>query len=190
MWRFLSVVIAFALAPAQAVPTVDVVGLARAAAKPVEDAVIWLDAPAGLEATPPAEGTLRQRDMQFFPHVLAVRVGTRVKFPNQDRVFHNVFSFHDSRKFDLGLYPAGAVKDVPFDRPGLSRVFCNIHPQMAAYVMVLDTPYFAVSDRQGRFTIPQVPVGPVRYHAWRPGGGILNGELTVTDDNPQVIAWP
>ena len=100
-----------------------------------------------------------------------------MEFPNDDRVFHNVFSFHDGKRFDLGLYPVGAVKHVPFDQPGLSRIFCNIHPQMAAYVMVVDTPYFAVSDRDGPFRDSGVPAGSYTYHAWRPGGQILNGSV-------------
>ncbi len=105
--------------------------------------------PAAPRRGTPREVVLDQRNLSFTPHVLAVQVGTTVKFPNDDRVFHNVFSFHDGHKFDLGLYPVGAVKQVPFDRPGLSRIFCNIHPKMAAYVMVVDTPYFAVSDQAG-----------------------------------------
>ena len=84
-------------------------------------------------------------------------------------------TFRDGKQFELGLYPVGAVKQVPFDRPGLSRVFCNIHPAMAAYIMVVDSPYFAVSDRDGRFTLSHMPAGTFTYHAWRPGGTILNG---------------
>jgi hypothetical protein len=105
-------------------------------------------------------------------------------------VFHNVFSYHEGTKFDLGLYPVGAVREVPFDRPGLSRVFCNIHPQMAAYIMVLDTPHFAVADRDGRFVIPKVPRGVYRFHAWRPGGSVISGDIDTGDDAPFVVNWP
>ena len=77
---------------------------------------------------PSPEVVLDQRNLSFSPRVLAVRVGTTVSFPNHDRVFHDVFSFRDGKRFELGLYPVGAIKHVPFDRPGLSRVFCNIHP--------------------------------------------------------------
>jgi len=190
MGRSLLLVVAVALVPARAVLTTDVAGVARIAGKAVEDAVVWIDVPG--DPTPSASTTavLTQREMQFFPHVLAVQVGTHVKFPNQDRVFHNVFSFHDGRRFDLGLYPVGMVKEVPFDRPGLSRVFCNIHPQMAAYVMVVDTPHFAVSDRDGHFAIAGVPVVPVRYHAWRPGGEILNGQLDLSTTTSLNVTWP
>ena len=117
------------------------------------------------------------------PHVLAVRVGTVVEFPNNDRVFHNVFSFHDGKQFDLGLYPVGTMRRVTFDHPGLSRIFCNIHPNMGAHVMVVDTPYFTVSDDDGRFTIagdpardlhvPRVATGTAG--ADRFGGGRTDG---------------
>ncbi|MCC7007407.1 MAG: methylamine utilization protein [Acidobacteria bacterium] len=181
-----------ALLPSRALVANNLTGLALASGRPVADAVIWLDVADGQPPAPSsqADAVLNQRDMQFFPHVLAVRVGTRVKFPNHDRVFHNVFSFHDSRKFDLGLYPVGMVKEVPFDRPGLSRVFCNIHPQMAAYVMVLETAYYAVSDRGGRFVIPNLPAAPTRYHAWRPGGPVLNGEFDPSSGAPLEVSWP
>jgi plastocyanin len=170
--------------------SVDVSGVTRLGGKPVADAVVWLDAPEAPRRRSPAPAVLDQRDVQFTPHVLAVQVGTRVRFPNGDRVFHNVFSFHDGEQFDLGLYPVGEVKDVPFHRPGLSRIFCNIHPQMAAYVMVVDTPYFAVSDDTGRFVIPEVPQGRYVYHAWRPGGRVLNDYVTIEPGRAFEVRWP
>src|SRR5262245_45560130 len=142
-------------------------GVTTAGGKPIADAIVWIDAPGARRTGKAAEAVLNQQDVQFTPRVVAVQVGTKVRFPNNDRVFHNVFSYHDGTRFDLGLYPVGAVKEVPFDRPGLSRIFCNIHPQMAAYLMVLDTPFFAVSDRNGRFTISGLPPGTYPYHAWR-----------------------
>ena len=170
--------------------SVDVSGIARLAGKPVVDAVIWLEAPEAPRTRTPKPAVLNQRDVQFYPHVLAVQVGTRVRFPNGDRVFHNVFSFHDGEQFDLGLYPVGMVKDVPFERPGLSRIFCNIHPEMAAYVMVVDTPFYAVSDDTGRFTIDNVPQGRYTYHAWRPGGDVLTDRVTVEPGRAFEVRWP
>ena len=164
-------------------------GTALVGTRPTPDVVVWVDAPgASAAAQPPA--VLEQRQLQFLPHVLAVQVGTRVKFPNEDRVFHNVFSYHEGKRFDLGLYPVGAVKDVDFNQPGLSRIFCNIHPQMAAYVMVVDTPYFAVSDEEGRFAIQHVPQGAYPYHAWRPGGSVLNGTADVGPGAELEVRWP
>ena len=168
----------------------DVAGTTTLAGKAIGDAVVWIDAPGAPRSAHKAEAVLDQRDLSFSPHVLVVQVGTRVKFPNDDRVFHNVFSFHDGKRFDLGLYPVGAVKYVPFDQPGLSRIFCNIHPQMAAYVMVVDTPYFSVSDESGRFAIAGVPAGEYVAHAWRPGGQILNLSVTVGAGTVVDVRWP
>lgn len=169
-------------------PGVEVRGTATFQDRPLADAVVWIDAPAQ-GAPAPRRAVLDQRNLKFSPRVLAVQVGTTVDFPNNDRVFHDVFSFRDGKRFELGLYPVGAVKHVPFDRPGLSRVFCNIHPGMAAYILVVDSPYFAVSDREGRFSLPEVPAGPVPYHAWRPGGAILDGTVDVRPGARLDVQW-
>ena len=121
-----------AVAPAAAEPR-PLHGVVLVNGRPQKDVVVWLEGGAALPA-PPTKIVLDQRQLQFKPHVLAVRTGTQVEMPNSDRVFHNVFSFHDGKRFDLGLYPVGTSKTVTFDRPGLSRIFCNIHPNMAAYV--------------------------------------------------------
>ncbi|MBI3910483.1 MAG: methylamine utilization protein [Armatimonadetes bacterium] len=168
----------------------DVHGQALVGDKPTPDAVIWLDAPTAPKVAPRQRVVLDQRNLTFYPHVLAVSVGTTVDFPNSDRVFHNVFSFHDGRRFDLGLYPVGTSRKVKFDRPGLSKIFCNIHPNMAAYVMVVDTPYFAVSGRKGDFTLPSVPAGTYTYHAWRPGGATLSGSIVIQPGVPVEVRWP
>lgn len=173
-------------APLSAV--VDVRGLVRVDGRPRKDVVVWLEGPAAT-AKAPARTILDQRNLEFSPRVLAVGVGTRVEMPNNDRVFHNVFSFKDGKRFDLGLYPVGTTRVVHFDQPGLSRIFCNIHPNMAAYVLAVDAAHFAVSDAGGRFTIPGVPAGPATYRAWRPGGGERTGSFTV-DGAVLEIAWP
>jgi plastocyanin len=170
-------------------PGVEVRGSAIFKDKPLADAVVWVDAPDARQDPPPSEFVLDQRNLSFSPHVLAVRVGTTVSFPNHDRVFHDVFSFRDGKRFELGLYPVGAIKHVPFDRPGLSRVFCNIHPGMAAYIIVVDTSHFAVSDRDGNFSLPHVPEGTFPYHAWRPGGAILNGSADIRAGSRLDVQW-
>ena len=186
--RLLALVLLTALsgsAPTVALTT----GTTTAKGKAAVDAVVWLDAP-DAPRTQTRGAVLEQRNLQFFPRVLAVQVGTSVKFPNDDRVLHNVFSYHDGKPFDLGLYPVGEVKNRAFDTPGLSRIFCNIHSQMAAYVMVLETPYFAVSDNEGRFTLRDVPAGTYRYHAWRPGGSILNDVVEIKAGTSIAVRWP
>jgi plastocyanin len=166
----------------------ELTGSVAVSGRPAQNAVVWLDvkAPAAEQAE---KVVLDQRNVSFFPHVLAIRVGTVVEFPNNDKVFHNVFSFRDGKKFDLGMYPKGTVKRIAFDQPGLSRLFCNIHPNMAAYVMAVDTPYFAVSDEKGAFTITGVAPGTYTYHAWRPGGQPLRGSVTVDANTPLEIRW-
>jgi plastocyanin len=168
----------------------DVRGSVRVNGRPQPNTVVWLEAP---RVTPPPSAAtivLDQRNLNFSPHVLAVRVGTTVDFPNNDRVFHNVFSFRDGKRFDLGMYPIGTLRRVTFDKPGLSRLFCNIHPNMAAYVMAVDTPYFGVADGQGAFTIPTVPPATYTYHTWRPGGTISAGTFSVARDKRLEIEEP
>jgi plastocyanin len=165
-------------------------GTVYVGARPQADAVVWLESQGDVPAPSARRAVLDQRNLTFEPRVLAIRVGTTVELPNNDRVFHNVFSFHDAKRFDLGMYPAGTSRRVTFDREGLSRVFCNIHPGMAAYVMAVDSPYFAVSDRQGEFSIPSVPAGRYTYHAWRAGADIITGSATVDGEGTLDVRWP
>jgi plastocyanin len=100
-----------------------------------------------------------QKDKKFSPHILAVAAGTYVDFPNEDPIFHNAFSSYSGEIFDLALYPPGTSRSVQFSRPGIVRVFCNIHSAMSAVIVVLSTPYFATTGRDGTFHIPNVPTG-------------------------------
>jgi len=103
--------------------------------------------------------TMLQQDKTFKPHVLAIAAGTYVDFPNDDPIFHNAFSSYNGQLFDLGLYAPGSTKSVRFSREGIVRVFCNIHSSMSAVIVVLPTPYFATTRRDGTFQIPNVPPG-------------------------------
>jgi plastocyanin len=109
---------------------------------------------------------LVQRNKNFAPHFLIVAVGTTVEFPNQDPFFHNIFSLYDGRRFDLGLYEAGTTRTIRFDRPGVSYLFCNIHAEMSAVVLSVDTRYFALSDRGGKVIIRNVPDGRYQLSVW------------------------
>jgi len=100
-----------------------------------------------------------QKDKKFTPHILAVAAGTYVDFPNDDPIFHNAFSSYSGEIFDLSLYPPGTSRSVQFSRPGIVRVFCNIHSAMSAVIVVLPTSYFATTGRDGTFHIPSVPAG-------------------------------
>jgi plastocyanin len=167
----------------------DIRGLVRVGNKATAHAVVWIDGPRIRQDPQPAP-VLDQRNLDFYPRVLAVQTGAVVEFPNHDRVFHNVFSFHNGKKFDLGLYPTGSTKRITFDRPGISRLFCNIHPHMAAYIMAVDSPYFAVSDDAGQFTIRGLPAGTYTYHAWRPGGIQITAAAAMNAQAPLEVQWP
>jgi hypothetical protein len=151
--------------------------------------VVWF-VDGGASAPPPKRVILDQRNLTFVPHVLAVRVGTSVQMPNSDRVFHNVFSFRDGKRFDLGLYPVGTSRVVTFDRPGVSRLFCNIHPNMAGYVVAVDSAHFAVSNDEGAFTIASLAPGAYTYRAWRPGHDATSGQVVVVAGRPVEISLP
>lgn len=109
---------------------------------------------------------IAQINKSFDPHVLVIQVGTPVQFPNRDPFLHNVFSLFDGKRFDLGFYEAGSSKTVHFDRPGVSFLFCNIHPEMSGAVIAVDTPYFGISDRSGRVALAGVPDGRYQLNVW------------------------
>jgi plastocyanin len=134
------------------------------------EVVVWLkpmDQGGSVAADPLAKrAQVVQRNKSFHPHLTVVRVGSVVDFPNRDPFFHNVFSLFDGKRFDLGLYEAGATNSVRFDHVGVSYLFCNIHPEMSAVVVAVDTPYYGVSDKAGNVTIENVPDGRYELHAW------------------------
>jgi hypothetical protein len=138
---------------------------------PAADAVVWI--PGLLAASPRGVARLVQRNKQFEPHVVAVGRGGSVSFPNMDRVFHNVFSRTPGADFDLGLYKSGSAKDHAFPRPGVVRVFCNIHPEMTGYVIVLDQPdpVFALTAAAGKARLSGVPAGSYHVRLWHEKGG-------------------
>jgi len=129
--------------------------------------VVWLT-PVG--SSPPrlpvVHPRLVQKNKRFEPHLLVVPVGTLVEFPNQDPFFHNVFSLYKGKRFDLGLYEAGSSRSVRFDRPGVSFIFCNIHPEMSAAVVALETAYYGISNNAGEVHIRDIPPGRYRLEVW------------------------
>ena len=117
----------------------------------------------------PPRYRMAQKNKSFDPRLLVVPLGSTVEFPNLDPFFHNVFSQFNGKRFDLGLYEAGSTKGVRFNHEGVSYIFCNIHPEMAAVIVTLATPYFAVSSGSGDVVIHQVPVGNYEMHVWAEG---------------------
>ena len=152
----------------------SVAELGTPAPRPAPDrrrAVVYLEsAPSGaFQGDQPARLRMDQRDETFVPHVLAIGTGSVVEFPNSDSIYHNVFSLSKTRRFDLGRYARGRSKSVRFDRPGIVRVFCDIHSHMSAFILVFDHPYFATTDGDGGYRIDRVPPGTYTVVAWYEG---------------------
>ena len=171
--------------------SVTVLGADRRAL-PAAQAVVWIpDAaakahPGGvptpntrLAAPPAAAPRIASKSKRFDPRITTVPAGTTVEFPNLDGIFHNVFSLSPGAKFDLGLYRNGASRAMTFDTPGLVRVYCNIHPQMAAYLLVLDGTIWAQSGADGSALLAHVPAGRVGVRAWDEKGGDYQGTVDV-----------
>jgi hypothetical protein len=131
------------------------------------DVVVWLTPTQHVEPPPPAPlARLVQKDKRFTPHVVALRVGSEIEFPNQDPFFHDVFSIYRGKPFDLGLYESGQSRKVRFSQPGVSYIFCNIHPEMSAAVVAVPTPYFAVTAGDGSFQISHLTPGRYKMEFW------------------------
>ncbi len=159
-------------APVEARPSVTELG--RHGPRDVPDrrpSVVYLEeAPqAAFETPPPGRARLDQRNETFVPYVVAVTVGSTVDFPNDDPIYHNVFSLSTPKRFDLGRYPRGQSRSVVFDRPGVVRVFCEIHSHMSAFILVFAHRYFAVTDAEGRYRIEGIPAGAYRLAVWNDG---------------------
>jgi plastocyanin len=144
--------------------------------------VVWLTPMTGAEGetTAPASAPsatlapnvqLIQKNKSFEPHILVVPAGAVVEFPNHDPFFHNVFSLFEGKRFDLGLYEAGTSRKVHFDRPGISYIFCNIHPEMSAVVITVAAPFYAISNADGQLSLTGVPYGRYILHVWSEGMG-------------------
>jgi plastocyanin len=121
------------------------------------------------EQIDPAHAVMDQRNETFVPHLLAITAGTTVDFPNSDRIYHNVFSLSKTKTFDLGRYAAGRSQSVRFDRPGIVRVFCDIHSHMNAFILVFNHRFFDVTDADGRYRIDNIPPGTYNVVAWNEG---------------------
>jgi plastocyanin len=130
----------------------------------LSDVVVYVD---GLKARPkPGKATLTMKGKTFIPHVIVVGVGGSVEFPNEDPILHNAFSVSGENRFDLGLYKKPKTASWTFQAPGVARVYCNIHPQMSAIVVVRDNPYFTKTAADGSFSLEGVPAGKYALTAW------------------------
>lgn len=132
--------------------------------------------------------TIEQRDKAFAPHVMAVPTGSTVAFPNYDGIYHNVFSLSKAKAFDLGMYKSGDSRAVTFDKPGIVRLGCNLHANMAAYIIVVDAPHYVIADN-GSYSFKALSPGTYKVQAWSESGGDpVTGEVTVAaGDNTQDL---
>jgi plastocyanin len=137
----------------------------------------------------PQQVSIRQTNEEFIPHVVAVTAGSTVEFPNDDLIFHNVFSLSRAATFDLGRYPRNASKARTFTKPGVVKVFCHLHSHMSAIVRVFSHPYFAVPDQTGRFTIADVQAGRVDVTAWHERAGEVTQKVNVDDGGATELTF-
>ncbi len=145
-------------------------------------AVVSLEAP-GLKLLPPAEPVkIDQKGFRFIPHVVAVQTGSAIRFLNNDPEPHNVYS--PEGRYNLGTWPTGDTKDYVFKKAGVYSQLCNIHPDMLAFVVVLDTPYFAVTDEAGNYAIRNVPPGKYTLVVWHEKKDGLEREVTIEAGKP------
>jgi hypothetical protein len=128
-----------------------------------------------------------QKDAAFEPHVLPIAVGTSVKWPNEDDIYHNVFSMSETKEFDLGLYGRERTPVIVFDQVGRVDVFCGIHTSMHCIILVLPNPYFAMADARGRYVIKDVPAGTYRLKAWQERVPSQVKEVTVPADGEVTV---
>jgi plastocyanin len=129
-------------------------------------ALVYVEKVPGKTFAPAPKAVMDQSRLVFAPHVLPVLTGTEVSFPNSDEVRHNVFSPSPTKRFNLGTYPRGAAKSVVFDKPGVVELLCNVHAEMSAFIVVIDTPYVAAVQSNGRYVLKDVPAGVYVVVAW------------------------
>jgi plastocyanin len=166
------------LSPAVLAADADGVGIIKGTitigGKPATDAVVSIEglSKEQVKAQPslakPQKRVMDQRNMKFIPTVVAIRVGETVDFPNNDKSLHNVYSKGGANDFDFGLYAPGKTRSKKFDNTGVSRILCNAHPNMEAFIVVKDHPVFSTTDPRGNYEIKNVPLGKVRVEIWYP----------------------
>ncbi|OGU18107.1 MAG: hypothetical protein A2X61_02865 [Ignavibacteria bacterium GWB2_35_12] len=162
----------------------DIVGKIKAKGAPnAGNTVIYIDKIEGKTFKPPAKALLMdQKDLTFYPHVLPVLVGTKVEFLNSDNVLHNVFSPDEcTGKFNLGSWPKGQKRNFTFNKPCVAVMLCNVHPEMEAWVLAVETPYYTVTDKNGNYTINDVPAGTYTLRVWNEKLKADNVKVTVPD---------
>lgn len=168
MHRWVAVFVVLATISAPAVAATLSVDVVDARGQQASDAVVYA-IPVD-RAVPPARRTavMDQRNRTFLPHILAIQTGTAVSFPNSDDIRHQVYSFSQAKTFQLPLYKGTPSNPIVFDKAGVATLGCNIHDRMSAYIVVVDTPHFAVSNGKGPVTLTGLSEGKYVVHVWLP----------------------
>lgn len=169
MMKHLTILVALTIAHVAAAQSAYRAVVTSPSGAPVADAVVFLVPATPHAAKPPTEPVVIAQDGQeYTPYVTAVLVGTTVEFPNRDLVQHHIYSVSPAKRFEKPLYKSGSSESVVFDKPGVVTLGCNIHDWMSAYVLVLETPHFARTDKQGQAVISGLPPGNYRAEVWHP----------------------
>lgn len=150
-------------------------------------AIVYLSNVPGRYQPPQSRPAMRQKNISIVPHVLPVLVGTTVDFPNDDEIYHNIFSLSSVKSFDLGRYAKGVSKSVTFSKTGEVKVFCDIHSQMSAFVLVLQNPYYAICAADGEYAIEGIPAGTYDVVVWHESGGRQSRRVSVSAAQAQKM---
>ena len=160
----------------------------------VHDAVLWIESiPAATDSALALASTARpklaQLEQRFMPRVVSVAVGGKVEFPNQDPIYHNVFSVSSTRRFDLGKFSKGQSRSVTFPKPGLVNVYCDIHSDMAAFIVVTPNHSFTQPDADGSYALADLPAGKYTLHVWHPDFGSFEREVDLSGDLTLALSY-
>jgi plastocyanin len=168
-------------------------GTITMAGKPAPDAVVSIEGlskdqiKTQMSHTKPQKKIIDQRNVKFIPTVVAIMVGETVDFPNNDMSWHNVYSKGGANDFDLGLYAPGKTSSKKFDKPGVSRILCNAHPNMEGFIVVKDHPFFSSTDSRGNYEIKNVPLGKLRVEIWYPNLDVRSEPVPLVRDGEVFV---
>ena len=150
---------------------------------------VYLDVEATAPAQEASKATLGQRNQRFEPELLIVPVGTTVSFPNFDPIFHNIFSLSKPKQFDLGYYPSGETRTVKFGKAGIVQVYCHVHPDMNAAIVVAPSAWYAQPGEDGTFVLRDVPAGTYQIVAWHKSAGFFRNKIQVPESGSVAVSF-
>ncbi|MDO8544241.1 MAG: carboxypeptidase regulatory-like domain-containing protein [Opitutaceae bacterium] len=178
----MTLVIGFCALRLPAADAGEITGTVKFIHQALSDAVVYIEKIEGKTFTAPQQpAVLDQVRLTFVPHVLPVLVGTKVSLPNNDVVLHNVFSPRKDKKFDLGTYRPGLAKTILCDSADVLLLLCRVHPEMSAFIVVVPTPYYAVTNEKGAYRITGVPPGSYRLAAWHEAARLKTEDIVVPE---------